>query len=314
MTQTSSERPYQFIDHARPASPYDYPTGCHNSQATTEQRPQAYTLRAIVNRENLVCVLKKRRNSSGQGPGIDGVTFSNISISEFADVAETVCELIYEGRWRPRRSRRVGIPKDGGRPRPIDMRCLVDKMVSSAVAEETADRIDPILALGCYGYRKNRCIHGLFAEIAYRAEVDGLTVIAQDDIENAFPSVRIAHAVEDYSRHVIDPGLLHLIEVILRGHDQSRERGMDQGDPLSPPTFIQRLNNVLNLPTSLSTDSDTTQRYWYADNFVYQSRSVTEAQQALQLDRDLLQQHELPFKGEGNFPVDLRRTNSRAYA
>jgi hypothetical protein len=151
----------------------------------------------------------------------------------------------------------------------------------------------------------------MLAEIAYRAESEGLTVITQDDIKDAFPSVIIEHAMEDYSRTTIDRRLLRLIEVVLRGHDQLRQVGIDQGDPLSPPTLNLRLHYCLDLPTLGSADPGTTHRYRYVDNLVYQSRSVTEGYEALRQDRALLEQAVFQLKGEGNHPIDLQRQGTR---
>jgi hypothetical protein len=151
----------------------------------------------------------------------------------------------------------------------------------------------------------------MLAEIAYRAESEELTVITQDDIKDAFPSVIIEHAMEDYSRTTIDRRLLRLIEVVLRGHDQSRQVGIDQGDPLSPPTLNLRLHYCLDLPALGSAGPGTTHRYRYVDNLVYQSRSVTEGYEALQQDRALLEQAVFQLKGKGNHPIDLQRQGAR---
>jgi len=151
----------------------------------------------------------------------------------------------------------------------------------------------------------------MLAEIVHRAESLGMTVITQDDLRNAFGFVTISHAVENYSRHVRDPELLRLIEVVLRGHDQSRDLGIDQGDPLSPPTLNLRLHYCLDLPALGSAPPGTTHRYRYVDNLVYQSRSVTEGREALQHDRVLLEQAGFQLKGEGSHPIELRRQGAR---
>lgn len=308
MSTSARTRTYIFADHAS----CGYPSGCHSrTEKRREYHPPAFTLAAIINRENLVRVFEDRRNRSGQGAGIDGFRFKHFSKTEFGDVADVVVEAIHSGRWRPRRSRVKKVPKDNGGTRDLNIRCIVDRTVSAAVSEEVISRIDPLLGEGCIGFRPGRCIHRMLAEIAYRAEFEGLTVLTQDDIQDAFPSVDIEHAVADYARHTIDPGLLRLIEVILRGHNQSRQSGIDQGDPLSPPTLNQRLHYCLDEPALGSASHDSTHRYRYVDDLVYQSRSVTEGCESLHFDRVLLDQARFSLKGRGNHPIDLRRRGAR---
>lgn len=160
---TPTIRAYRFIEQA----PRSYRLGCRRAQSAQpaqNHRPQAFALRAIINRENLVRVFKGRRSRSGPGPGIDGFSFTDFSVSEFG-AAAVATEAIWAGRWRPRPSRVQMARKDGGRKkRRLDIRCILDRMVSSAVADEIVARINPILASGCYGFRPGRCVHGLLAE------------------------------------------------------------------------------------------------------------------------------------------------------
>ncbi|WP_081444713.1 reverse transcriptase domain-containing protein [Blastopirellula marina] len=279
-----------------------------------QSRPRStvldYTRDAIVNRRNLVRVFKERQFSAGQGAGIDGLRLRDISVTEFGDIAERIVDQIERGVWRPRPARIHRIPKDSGGYRYLSIRCAVERILSTAVAKETIQQIDRHLLDGCTGFRPGRSIPEMLAEITYRAEVCGCTFITQDDIRNAFPSVLVEHAVEDYSRHVADPQLLQLIGVIIRGDQQSRTIGLDQGDSLSPPTLNLRLHYCLDLPLSVAVP-DNTFWYRYADNIFYLSRSAAEGNQALSRARCLLQEAQFELKGIGNSPQNLLRQGTR---
>jgi hypothetical protein len=145
--------------------------------------------------------------------------------------------------------------------------------------------------------------------MAHYIEHEGYNVAGQDDVANAFPSVRLNDSVCDYAAVVEDPGLQNLIEVILRGYERS-QLGIEQGDPLSPPTLNLRLHNCLDLPSLATTGSDNPLRFKYADNLVYLCRSVSEGQRAIESDDALLRRSGFSLKGEKKYPVDLRRSGS----
>ena len=144
-------------------------------------------------------------------------------------------------------------------------------------------------------------------------------VLAVDDVRDAFPSVRLADAVADYSRHISNNGVLWLIETVLRGNEgQARTVGIDQGTAVGPGTLNLRLHYALDLPQSV--DSITTDAagpgnppwYRWADNLTYLCQSVSEGNQALQRARALLQPAGFALKGEDGWPVNLKRQGASA--
>ncbi len=307
MTITSCMQSYRFADHGH----YPYaPWTIREPQSVHRDIVQAYTRDSLITRDTLVAHFKLKRNMAGAAAGVDGIAYQDITISEFGQVAADVVREIRQATWRPQPSRIVLIPKPSGGQRRLDIRCIVDRTVSSVLAQKTAERIDPILSSNTFGFRPSRNVHQLLAEVICRVELAGMTVITQDDIRDAFPSVTIEHAMEDYSWHVIDQGLFQLIETVLKGHQQSRSRGIDQGDPLSPPTLNQRLHYCLDLPNQCA-GPDGTHRYRYVDNLIYQCRNVSEGSRAVSADGTLLEQAQFRLKGVNNSPVNLRRSGAQ---
>jgi hypothetical protein len=155
------------------------------------------------------------------------------------------------------------------------------------------------------GFRPNRGVLRLLAELE-RVMIDtGRWVLAVDDIEKAFDHVILDDVLADHGRYVTDPSLLALVEVVLRGGDEEeRKRGIDQGSPYSPTALNVRLHHAHDLGFHPGHHPP---RYRYADNLVYLCRDVSEGRQALDESRRLLGKAGFALKGENGPPTDLRR-------
>jgi hypothetical protein len=135
---------------------------------------------------------------------------------------------------------------------------------------------------------------------------EGYYDIVQDDLLDAFPSVRIDLALAAYRQHLHDDNLVRLIETILRGHDGDRHTvGLDQGCPLSPVSLNIFLDHFLDRP--YSADPDLPRWHRYVDNIVYQCQRVSEGRRALRRARELLSQIGMVTKGQDGPPVRLLR-------
>ena len=72
---------------------------------------------------------KVSRNKGALTPGVDGKTFDGMSLEKLADIARRVADGTY--RFRP--VRRVYIPKDNGKTRPLGIPTVEDRLVQEAV-------------------------------------------------------------------------------------------------------------------------------------------------------------------------------------
>ncbi len=273
----------------------------------------------IIDHENLLVVYDKLRAEGGAAPGIDNLTYSDFSRAEIAAALRVVSQAIVEHRYRPYPTRPVLTPKPNGRFRELRLAIIVDRVVAKAVQEAITPLLDPVLMPGVYGFRPGRSAWDMLLAIEKTAIEQDRWVLAVDDVRDAFPSVRLADAVADYSRHISNNGVLWLIETVLRGNEgQARTVGIDQGTAVGPGTLNLRLHYALDLPQSV--DSITTDAagpgnppwYRWADNLTYLCQSVSEGNQALQRARALLQPAGFALKGEDGWPVNLKRQGASA--
>ena len=270
---------------------------------------------AIAHHENFMRIWEQLKGKPRKAAGLDDFRCEDYTKSELAKVVRTLQTLIRNGTYKPGPSRRVSWPKPGGNgTRDIDIRNVPDRVVSLAVAKPISKALESILLPTCFAYRPNKSSLDLLAQLRHRIESTGMTVVAQDDIRNAFGSLDIGRVRSDFASELLPPEihaqLLRLMSAIWRGN-MRRQIGIEQGDPLSPFTLNLRLHYCRDLPFHLTTDPDNqTWNARFSDNLVYQAGSVSEGLRALERDRRILAGTEFCLKGENNYPVDLRRQGS----
>ena len=147
--------------------------------------------------------------------GVDGVTKDQYG----QDVEQNLQDLyarLRSKRYRHQPIRRVHIPKDGGRTRPIGISALEDKIVQSAV-RHVLEAIYEQDFLDCsFGFRPGRNAHEAIRaldKVVFRGEVNW---ILEADIVSFFDSLDRTRLKEMLQVRVADGSLLRLIGKLLR--------------------------------------------------------------------------------------------------
>jgi hypothetical protein len=133
---------------------------------------------------------------------------------------------------------------------------------------------------------------------------EGLWVLGLADVKDAFPSVVLADVLADHARHILEPSLLSLTEVVLRsGDDPTRQRSISQGVSYSPTALNVRLHHALDL--GVQQGHHPLRYFRYADDLTFLRRSVSEGHQALSHARRLREKSGFALKA-GADVQDLR--------
>ena len=69
-----------------------------------------------------------------------------------------------------------------------------------------------------------------------------------DDVRKAFDNINIDTVLTILAKHITEGALLRLIEVVLRGGDDHKVIGIDQGSPLSPLILNILMNETHDKP------------------------------------------------------------------
>jgi RNA-directed DNA polymerase len=252
------------------------------------RRAPASTFRDLVGHENLLAVYDNLRRTRGHAPGIDGFSYGEFSRAEIADVCRSVSRAILAGTYWPQFTRPVPIPKPNGGVRELRLPTVVDRLVASTVTRYVTELIDPRFSPRSFGFRPKCGVWSLLVELVRPILGDGLVVLAQDDVRQAFDDVPTNLAIECFAEYVNDADLLNLVGVILRGHAGcERTVGIDQGNPLSPLALNVVLDRVVDRPSVA--DPARTVVLRYADNVVVVARTTAEARQQRRFSAEQLE-------------------------
>jgi RNA-directed DNA polymerase len=260
------------------------------------------TVAQIADPDNLLRVFHELRARAGQAPGPDGVSYGLLGRREAPAVLRGLSRAVLAGEWRPTEGRKVPIPKVGGGTRTLTVRGICERVVAAALAGAMTPLLERTFLNMSWGFRPGRGPWGMLADMGRVAAGRGRWALATDDVRKAFDNVNIDDALGDYRRHVTNPALLSLIEVVLRG-SEGKAVGIDQGSGFSPLSLNLRLHYAHDLA---SQGHDPPARR-YADNLVYLCADVAEGNRALERAAQLLKKAGLALKGEDGPPKDLRR-------
>src|SRR5215471_4067338 len=183
--------------------------------------------------------------------GIDGVTYEQYG----ANAEENIRKLhqrLKEGKYQVQPLRRVYIPKEDGKQRPISIPALEDKLVQQVVV----DLLNTICEqdfLGCsYGFRPGRGQHQALDEVGRVICTRPMGWVLEIDIRSYFDKIVRVLLVEMIEKRVTDGSVLRLIwKWIKVGVIEDRkllvsETGTGQGQPISPLLANIYLHYVLD--------------------------------------------------------------------
>jgi group II intron reverse transcriptase/maturase len=183
--------------------------------------------------------------------GVDGVTKEQYG----QELERNLCDLheqMRSMRYRHQPIRRVHIPKDKGKTRPIGISCIADKVVQGALCEALEAIYEPVFYDGSYGFRRKRCAHDALRALNRTLNAGWVSVILEADISSFFDSIDRTMLMEMLRERVIDGPFLRLVGKclhvgILDGADFTEpDVGTVQGSSLSPMLGNIYLHNVLD--------------------------------------------------------------------
>jgi retron-type reverse transcriptase len=119
-------------------------------------------------------------NKGAMTPGVGEVTMDGFSVDRVA----IMIELLKEGRYRFKPSRRVYIPKANGKRRPLGVPTGDDKLVQEVARLLLEQIYEPIFSRDSHGFRPKHSCHTALRDIQrYRSSIKWMVEV---DIQGVF--------------------------------------------------------------------------------------------------------------------------------
>jgi RNA-directed DNA polymerase len=184
--------------------------------------------------------------------GVDGVTWKEYE-ALLPERLEQLHGEIHTGRYRPKPSRRVMIPKANGQQRPLGIASLEDKIVQQAVGTVLEAIYEADFLGFSYGFRPGRCQHDALDALAVGIKSQTVRWILDADIQSFFDDIDHDWMIRFLEHRIADRRVLSLIRkwlkvgVIEDGKRVPATRGTPQGAVISPLLANIYLHYALDL-------------------------------------------------------------------
>lgn len=183
--------------------------------------------------------------------GVDRVTYAEYAAEALENI-QRLHDRMKSGQYRAQPLRRVWIPKEDGRQRPISIPSLEDKIVQAAAAQLLNAIYEQDFLECSYGFRSGRGPQDALDEVGRVICRRPISAILEADISGYFDAIVRSLLMEMIDRRVCDGAILRLIGkwinvgVIEDGRLLISETGTGQGQVISPLLANIYLHYVLD--------------------------------------------------------------------
>ena len=191
----------------------------------------------LVNKELLKSCHESMDGTKAKG--IDGV--SKADYEEHLDEnLDRLVERLKRKSYKPQPARRVEIPKDNGKTRPLSIYCYEDKLVQEALRRILEAVFEPMFYEEMMGFRPNRDCHRALRKLNYMLEREYTNYVLDADIKGFFDHLDHKWIIKFVESRIKDPNIIHLIWVMLKAGImkdfvyEETEEGSGQGSVCSP--------------------------------------------------------------------------------
>ena len=208
------------------------------SQLSKENPDMVFTsIGHLINKELL---MECHKTMDGKkAVGIDGVTKEDYGRNLEENLDKLVGRLKQKS-YKPQPARKVEIPKDNGKTRPLSIYCYEDKLVQEALRRVLEAVFEPHFYDEMWGFRPNRGCHKAIQSLNVMLEKRPTSYVLDADIKGFFDHINHDWAVRFIESRIKDPNIIRLVRRMLKGgiledyRYEKTEEGSGQGSVCSP--------------------------------------------------------------------------------
>ena len=171
--------------------------------------------------------------------GIDGVTKEEYGKNLEENLVDLVARM-KKRAYKPKPARRVEIPKDNGKTRPLSIYCCEDKLVQEALRRVLEAVYEPMFYDEMMGFRPGRSCHQALRKLNTMIERNYTNYILDADIKGFFDHLDHGMIIKFVGSRIKDPNIIRLVRRMLKAGImkdfiyEPTEEGSGQGSVCSP--------------------------------------------------------------------------------
>lgn len=171
--------------------------------------------------------------------GIDGITKEDYAENLNENLDELLARM-KRNAYKPKPARRVEIPKDNGKTRPLSIYCYEDKLVQEAIRRILEAIFEPLFYDEMMGFRPGRSCHKALRNLNVMLERRFTNYVLDADIKGFFDHLSHDWIMKFIGSKVKDPNFLRLVRRMLKAgimedyQFEPTEEGSGQGSVCSP--------------------------------------------------------------------------------
>ena len=171
--------------------------------------------------------------------GIDGVT-KEVYAENLNENLDDLLDRMKRNAYKPKPARRVEIPKDNGKTRPLSIYCYEDKLVQEAIRRILEAIFEPLFYDEMTGFRPGRNCHQALRYLNVMLERRYTSYVLDADIKGFFDHLNHDWIMKFIGSKIKDPNFLRLVKRMLKAgimedyQFEPTEEGSGQGSVCSP--------------------------------------------------------------------------------
>ncbi len=196
-----------------------------------------HLMEIITSEKNILLAYRNiKKNSGSNTKGVDGKNISHLANLE----PDTLIKLVQTKlkNYFPNKVRRVEIPKDNGKTRPLGIPTIMDRLIQQCILQILEPICEAKFYKHSYGFRPLRSTKHAISRAYFLAQQNNLHYVVDVDIKGFFDNINHGKLLKQlWTLGIRDKSLIAVISKMLKAEIENigiPEKGTPQGGILSP--------------------------------------------------------------------------------